>query len=257
MKLKEIYARADELAPFALSKEYCEKFSAHDNSGVILDCGREISGILFSLDLSNAAVNYAQRKGANLIFTHHPAIFMPISSLSEQSAPNLLRCAMQGISVISAHLNLDTAPDGIDERLMRGLGGSRPIAVMDALSSGGYGRAFSVPSSSLDDFCTQIKREFHTQKIISYGYGTVNRVASFCGAGLDENSIRFARAACADTIVSSDGKHHLVLEALEYGLNLVLLTHYAAENYGFYEFYRKMKGLLSVPCEYFSDDRFL
>ena len=47
MRLKTICEIADGLAPFALSREYCEKYGAHDNSGVQLDCGGEIRRILF------------------------------------------------------------------------------------------------------------------------------------------------------------------------------------------------------------------
>ena len=59
MKLKQIYEAADKLAPFALSEEYVTRLGYHDNSGVILDCGDEIEGILFSLDLSRGAVEAA------------------------------------------------------------------------------------------------------------------------------------------------------------------------------------------------------
>ncbi|MDE7158532.1 MAG: Nif3-like dinuclear metal center hexameric protein, partial [Clostridiales bacterium] len=58
----------------------------------------------------------------------------------------------------------------------------------------------------------------------------------------------------------SDGKHHLVAQAVEAGLNVILLTHYAAENYGFHRFYENMKKLLEksgVACEYCCDERFL
>ena len=74
MRLKNIYDAADELAPFALSAEYCDTYGAHDNSGILLDCGEEVTGVLCSLDLSLEAAEQAKRAGANVIFTHNPAI---------------------------------------------------------------------------------------------------------------------------------------------------------------------------------------
>ena len=58
--------------------------------------------------------------------------------------------------------------------------------------------------------------------------------------------------------MSSDPKHHLVTAAAEKGLNLVILTHYAAENYGFRRFADSMKSKLrGTPCAVFTDARFL
>ena len=56
MKLSEIYQIADSLAPKALSDEYCAKYGAYDNSGILLDTGEEIRSAVFSLDLSFLAI---------------------------------------------------------------------------------------------------------------------------------------------------------------------------------------------------------
>lgn len=37
MRLNQIFEAIDEIAPFSLSREYCEKYGAYDNSGIILD----------------------------------------------------------------------------------------------------------------------------------------------------------------------------------------------------------------------------
>lgn len=256
MKLQEIYNLADRFAPFALSGEYCGKYGHRDNSGILLDCGEEIKGILFSLDLSERAIGAAENMGANCIFTHHPVIFMPIRSLTDCEGRCVLSCAKAHISLISAHLNLDAAPGGIDESLMQGLGGSA-FEAMDELTGGCYGRVYDVAESSLGDFTARTKKTFRTERVIVYGNRPVKRVASFCGAGFDENSVRFALENGADTLVSSDGKHHLIAEAVERGLNVVLLTHYAAENYGFEKFYERMKKCIEVPCGFYTDDRII
>ena len=43
MKLNEIYALLDALAPKALGDEFCKTYGAYDNSGIILDCGNEVT----------------------------------------------------------------------------------------------------------------------------------------------------------------------------------------------------------------------
>ncbi len=256
MKLKQIYEAADKLAPFALSEEYVTRLGYHDNSGVILDCGDEIEGILFSLDLSRAAVEAAKRAHANCIFTHHPAIWNGVMKLEEgRGADGVVACVRERISVISAHLNLDAAPGGIDEWLMRGLGGNKPIASWEQLTGGCYGRVYDTQRRTVGEFVAHIKKEFSTDRVIAYGSAPVGRIASFCGGGFEERSLAFAVEQGADTLVSSDGKHHLLASALEQGLNVVLLTHYASENYGFLRFAEKMKETLGakVSTETFTD----
>lgn len=262
MRLKTIYEIADGLAPFALSREYCEKYDSYDNSGVQLDCGGEVSGVLFSLDLSERAIGRAKELGANCIFTHHPAIFRPLRALEQDGAgKRILACARAGISVLSAHLNLDAAEGGIDDCLMRGLGGTRAEAVMHLLDGGGYGKIYSVPTCAAAEFAKKAEAEFGAKRLTLYaGNRPVRKVASFCGAGTDDETVAFALRKGADTFVSSDAKHHLIAELAEAGLNVVLLTHYAAENYGFYRFYLKINEKMKesgVRTEFFSDERFL
>lgn len=256
MNLREIYDLIDGVAPFRLSREYCDKFGAYDNSGILVDCGREITGALFSLDCSAKAVEEAKKRKCGLLVTHHPAIYAPLKTLTESNP--VTACVAAGISVVSAHLNLDCAAGGIDDSLCEALGAVGDAVRMHALSSGGYGSVFAVRPASLKEFSDGAKAKLRTERAVVYGTAPVKKVASFCGAGMDEESIGFALKNGADTFVSSDAKHHLIAEAVERGLNVVIFTHYAAENYGFQKFYRKIKEKrLLVRAEYFTDERLL
>ena len=257
MQLCRIYNEIDRLAPFVLSREYCEKHGAYDNSGIIVDCGGEIRGILFSLDCSARAVARATELGANCLITHHPAIFSPVSSLTERGAErNVLRCIREGISVISAHLNLDCAAGGIDESLMKALGG-REAKLMHELSAGGYGRAYEIGKISAQSLVAAVEKTFRTKRALLYGDGEITRAASFCGAGLDEEAIAFAKAQGAQLVLSSDIKHHVLCEALEQGLCVLQLPHYTAENYGFKRFYETFTAVTGIEAAYFEDERFI
>ncbi len=256
MQIREIYAMIDETAPFVLSKEYMQ-LGMHDNSGLLLDCGRETAGVLFALDLTVEAVAEAKKRGFHLIVTHHPAIWDGVMRITPEETPALFECVKEGISVISAHLNLDAADGGIDESLMLGLGGKEPLAVMEKLSCGGYGRVYDVEPCTLSAFAARAGKEFRTDKLIVYGEREVRRVASFCGGGFSGQAIAFALGNGADTLVTSDGKHHIVLDAVERGLNVLLFTHYASEVYGFSRFAETIKNKIGLPCAVFTDRRFL
>lgn len=246
-----------EVAPVALSDELCAKFGAYDNSGLILNCGNEVNGALFSLDLSPAAAKKAEELGYNLIVTHHPAIYSPVKRIDcAPGSPTeaLAFCAIRGISVISMHLNFDAAPRGIDYYLMRGLGGECEEALLNPLSSGGYGRVFPVRPQSFDGFCSNISNEFAGRHIRFYNSGRqVKRVASFCGAGCDEDSIEFAVSHGADTFVSADMKHHHIAALSAAGLNVVEMTHYCSEIYGFERIYASLNCIKEIPSLFYKE----
>lgn len=252
MKLKEVFEKLEAVAPVALSDEFCAKYKMYDNSGIIIDCKEEIEGALFSLDLSFKAMEEAKKRGFNLIVTHHPAIFGGISKIS---ADDLIgTCLKSGISVISMHLNFDAAPCGIDHYLMRGLGGDNP-EILSPVTGGGYGRVYSVKSLSFGELEKAVRKNFNTERALFYGDRDrqVKKIASFCGAGCDNSAIEFARRNSADVFVSSDIKHHEIAKIIEMGINVIHLTHYSAENYGFNKIYTQISSSFSIPTAFFAD----
>ena len=91
MKSTEFYALAEQFAPKSLSDEFCRRYGAYDNSGLLLDSGEDAEKILFSLDLSLAAIERAKREGAGIICTHHPAVYAKLAGCFLRSP--LLRAA--------------------------------------------------------------------------------------------------------------------------------------------------------------------
>ncbi len=264
MKLSEIYGLLDEVAPKALSDELCAKHGFYDNSGILVNTGDEIEGALFTLDLTREAVEKAIEVGANLIVTHHPVIYGKIGSvdaLDKGLGERLTRCIRAGISVVSMHLNLDSAKGGIDESLARGVclaagesegAGLRLTQIQHLLTGGGYGRAYDLSGVRLGALADGVKSVFESERVEVYGDENrqIRRAASFCGAGADEGSVAFALSTGADVMISSDFKHHIILQAKEAGLAVITLTHYASENYGFKKYYEKISRRAGVPCVY-------
>ena len=255
VKVSEILNKLEEVAPVALSDEFCKKYSLYDNSGIIIDACEKVSGVLFSLDLSKKAVQEAINNGFNLIVTHHPAIYGGVSRISADDA--IAKCIKHGISVISMHLNFDAATEGIDYHLMKALGGAE-AEIHCSLPNGGYGRVYDIAPCTFESYSKKITQTF-SNRALFYGDSAreIKRVASFCGAGYDDKSVAFALSHGADVFVSSDLKHHEITALLEKGLNVIHLTHYSAENYGFNKIYLKIREELFVPSVYFTDDELL
>lgn len=289
MKSTEFFNIIEPIAPIAYSKEFCSRYGAYDNSGLLIDCGNEVRAAVFALDLS-AAVEKAAKIGAGAIVTHHPAIYSKLSSLScgDETGGAVLAAARAGISVISMHLNLDAAEDGIDECLARAVrlaardalgepgceaataagdtaGAAEEKMLNFACGSGGYGRVYDlaggkeVSAAALKLSLDRVISGKHTLLYAS-AYKKVKRAASFCGAGADEEAVAFAVKNGADALISSDFKHHILKEAVSRGMAVIAPTHYASESYGFEKFYLKVKkivGTAGVVCEYFENSALL
>lgn len=256
MNAKELFARLCEYAPIELSDKLVAIEDGYDNSGIILDCDLDAKRVLFCLDLTHESVDYAIGKECGIIVTHHPAIYRPIKSLNEQDP--ILRCAVSGISVISMHLNLDCAREGIDYYLSKGLGG-RCVEVLTELGEGvGYGRIASVDATA-GDILDRYKREFCTEKAWLYGEEgqKITKIASFCGAGLGYKEIELALKNGAQMVISADIPHHVLLTAIERGLLVLSCTHYSTENYGMKKFFEFFEKSLKEKIFFFDDERFV
>ncbi len=259
--LTKLKAVLEEIAPLELSKKMIEQ-GGYDNSGIIVNSHEHVGGVLFALDLTEQVVAKAKRLKCDTIVTHHPAIYRPISSLGVDdvvSAP-VLRAVENKINVISMHLNLDVADFGIDHYLAQGLGAksSRILSLIDGVH--GYGREFVIDNIRLDGFVANVKRTFGTKKVIYYGNknAVIDKVASFCGAGAD-NALSAVKSGQTDAqvIVTSDLPHHVISNLVCLGKSVVILTHFASENYGFKKFYESVSekiGSLAYTC-FFEDKR--
>lgn len=258
MKLYDVFDLLERrVAPVSLSAELCAACGSRDNSGVLIENEGEITGAIFSLDFSSDAVNAAKRAGYNLIVTHHPAIYNGVYKITPSRDPlsaAIAECVKCGIGVISMHLNFDSAYEGIDHFLMRGVGGEN-AQLLHSLSEGGYGRFYSVPATSFADLCENVKKEFNTQRAECYGDGRkiIQNVASFCGAGVDGAAVGFAVKRGAQAVISSDMPHHIITEFYYRGICVIKLTHYSSEVYGFSRIAKKIISELPFPAEIFVD----
>ncbi|MBO7187505.1 MAG: Nif3-like dinuclear metal center hexameric protein [Clostridia bacterium] len=245
MKFNEFYKKIDEIAPFSLSKAMMEKGS-HDNSGVILKFHDEVNKVLFTLDLTVSAVLKAVKCGADTIVTHHPAIFYPISKMEidgENSA--LANACFYTLNVISTHLNLDIAKDGIDDSLATALGANDIKIIEYVTEDNGYGREFKVEKCTLSEFAENAKKELSLVNVSVFGKPEkiIKKVASFCGGG-SSHALKYQ--GNADLIVTSDMPHHIITALTESGKAVMLITHYSAEVYGFKKFAKKCQSFIET-----------
>jgi dinuclear metal center YbgI/SA1388 family protein len=77
---------------------------------------RLVSRLMIALDATLETVNQAGEFKADLLITHHPLLFQPLTqeNMLEPAARALVKAVREDIAVYSAHTNLDAAVEGIN-----------------------------------------------------------------------------------------------------------------------------------------------
>ena len=222
MNVKEFYKSLSEYFPEDLRE-------AWDNDGIMCcaDSSIEIENVLITLDVTEEIVDYAIENGFDLIVSHHPLIFKPISSLTEDShvARKVIKLISNNISVFSFHTRADKVVGGVNDQLcdLIGLFDTHPFG------EGGIGRIGRIDEEcSLEDFVYRLKDQLGLQGVlVSDGYNRVSTIAVLGGDGKD--FVKAAIDAGADTYISGRISYNMMEEAAEMGINLIEAGHYFTE----------------------------
>ena len=228
--VNDVLTYVESLAPRYMKMDW-------DNVGLL--CGsrsRTVTKILVALDPFEGVCREAARWGAELIVTHHPIIFQPLKSVTDETSIGRsiqLLCA-QGISAINAHTNLDCAPGGVNDRLAAKLG-LTDIQVMDPMGEDAAGnpwgllRRGTVEEQPLSRFLATVKSQLGCDGLRYVDSGKpVRNVA--VGGGACAGAMLEALDAGCDTFVTSDVKYNQFWDARDCGLNLIDAGHFHTEN---------------------------
>lgn len=222
MTVRELYEILNEKIPSSLSCPW-------DNDGLMCcpDGTREVRRVLITLDVTEAAVDYAVRGGYDLILSHHPLIFKGLRAVNEEQylARKTIRLIREGISVMSFHTRLDAVEGGVNDTL------AALFSLRDVTPFGeeAIGRIGTLPSPiSAREFAKRVKTLLHAPVVFLGDAGRpVSRVALLGGSGSDDLSA--AKAAGADTYLSGNLGYHDMTDAPEAGMNLLEAGHYFTE----------------------------
>ena len=115
--VKEIYQFLDQIAPFSLQMDF-------DNAGFLVGRGEaQVRRILVALDITAPVAEEAGRLGCQLVVSHHPVIFHPARSVTDETVTGrvLLTLIEHGLAAICAHTNLDAVRGGVNDCLAEAL----------------------------------------------------------------------------------------------------------------------------------------
>ena len=258
VKIYQVVDALEHYAPLPLQEGY-------DNAGlqVGLTEAVEVSGALLCLDVTEAVVDEAIRKGCNLIVSHHPLIFRKLARISDENyVQRTVRKAIKNdITIVSMHTNMDAAKGGVNFKIaeklglrnLRFFGGEKEI---DGVK-GGEGVIGEITDETdtlhadgiaADDLVLLLKKEFGVECVQANQLlrRPIEKVALCGGSGafLLPEAVRLG----ADAFVTGEMHYHEFF-GREQQIQICVIGHYQSEQYTS-EIFREiiMRECAGVPC---------
>ena len=240
VKIYQVVDALEHYAPLPLQEGY-------DNAGlqVGLTEAVEVSGALLCLDVTEAVVDEAIRKGCNLIVSHHPLIFRKLARISDENyVQRTVRKAIKNdITIVSMHTNMDAAKGGVNFKIaeklglrnLRFFGGEKEI---DGVK-GGEGVIGEITDETdtlhadgiaADDLVLMLRERFQAECVqCNQLLRRPIRKVALCG-GAGSFLLDAAIAAGADAFITGEMHYHEFF-GYEQEIQICVIGHYQSEQF--------------------------
>lgn len=118
MKIAEVISFLESVAPPSLQESY-------DNAGLLTgNSNWECTGVITTLDATEAVVLEAMEKKCNLIVAHHPIIFGGLKKITGKNyvEQTIITAIKNDIAIYAIHTNLDNVLQGVNAAIADKLG---------------------------------------------------------------------------------------------------------------------------------------
>ena len=247
MTIREIINTLEAFAPLDLQEDF-------DNAGVqvaVNSCpdglDAQITGVLVCLDITEQVIDEAIEKNCNMVVSHHPLIFQPLKRVCGQTYQQrcVAKAILAGITLYSAHTNLDNARGGVNHIIASMLGLNNLQWLEPRGSEGGSGviGELPVPMTAMQ-LLLSLKTLFKVDALFNNcrGNSAFAEQKSVCGPIAVEKEIRKvalcggagaflmgkAREMGADAFITGEIHYH---DYFGQDMLLVEMGHYQSEQY--------------------------
>lgn len=223
--------------------------SAGAFNGLQVDSPVPVARILAAVDASQASIDAAVERSADLLLVHHGLFWDGIPPVVGRQWKRLHALLSQNVAVYSAHIPLDCHPDVGNNAVL-----ARTLRLQDLQPAGEYKGVpigfIGTTDQSLPQFVEKVAKSVGSSPMVIQG--GPERVSRVCvvtgGAGSLVNDVK---AAGADTFVTGEGNHHSYFDATEGGVNLIYAGHYATETFGVKALAAHIEERFGIPWEFF------
>lgn len=221
MKIQDFCEMMERIAPPKLAMD-------DDRIGLLIGTDHSsIRKVLVALDLTVDVAEEAIKGGYDLVLTHHPIFWQPVTQVlpdrfETAAAYRLIR---NGIGMYAAHTNLDAAPGGVNDVLCKLLS----LKDVHPLPPENLGRIGTLERPMrFSDFAARCEQNLGTRsRIVGDPDRMIESIAVIGGAG--GGDVECVVAAGVDALVTGEMKHSQALEADYFGLCCCVLGHHETE----------------------------
>ena len=205
-------------------------------NGIQVENAAPIRRVAVAVDASLQTIDGAIASGANLLIVHHGLFWSGAQALRGRTYQRFQRLMANDVAVYSSHLPLDIHPTvGNNVLLARALGlePDGGFSRYQTIQVGVMGTA-DIETASLAAHAGAIARA-EGGAVVSVGVqpGRRTRRWAICsGAGASSDALREAAENNVDTLVVGEGPQHTAVEAMELGIAVLYVGHYATETFG-------------------------
>ncbi len=233
MRCKEIIELVEQEFPL----KYAESW---DNTGFqVGNREKEIHHIFVAMDVTDENIDEAIRLGADMLITHHPMIFAPLSSITADTinGRRVLKMIENGICYMSTHTNYDScrmADLAADQLEMT------DCEVLEEVADGiGIGKVGKLSKEmTLRECALFVKEKFHIPSVRFFGNGEQKvRIAAVC-PGSGKSLIKECHAKGVEVYITGDIDHHTGIDQVDGKLPIIDAGHYGVEHIYIEDMYR-------------------
>jgi len=229
--IQDILDIMQQIAPVELAESW-------DNVGLLAGNPKaRADSIIVALDPVSSLFREAESKEANVIITHHPALFHPLKALRTDKPTGAFLCrAMQkNIHIIGCHTNLDSTIGGVSDVLAERLNlrNRAPLVPADDTDGCpcGLGRIGEFAQSMSAKECVEhLRKACRAPWLLEAGARPeqVKKIA-VCGGSCSELAETAMRAG-AELFITAEVKHSIARWAEEAGFWIIDGGHFATEH---------------------------
>lgn len=248
MLLENIIEIMEKFSPVNLKEDF-------DNVGLMVgDKSKDVKKILLALDCTESVIEEAKECGANLILTHHPLIFRKPSSITTDTilGRKIIKLIQNDINLYSAHTNLDSVRDGINDTIVSMLGFTS-YEIMDKSKisdNAGIGRMVKLDTPmTLEEIIDRCKKTFNLEGLRYAGeiYKKIEKIAIINGSG--QSYFESAYRKGADLVITGDTTYHFVSDYCEMGMAILDIGHFKSEWSVFLEVIKRLENEIAKTSQ--------
>ena len=227
--------KRDELTKFLDEKLNVAAFAEDvSNNGVQVEGRDEVRKAVFAVDASQALFDAAAERSADFIFVHHGVSWgANPRRLTGFTARRFRTLFAHGITLYAAHLPLDAAPEFGNNAVLAKfikLGKLSPFFRYDGADIGFLG---TLPAArKLGTLRKFFEERFGVEARVLGDAGKLCRKVAVVSGGGGLGSLEEAAERGADLLLTGELDHTMYHPALESGVAVLALGHYASETVG-------------------------